>query len=213
MPEQVMDTKSFCIQLAKPQIKLTAPTDPLKSRIYQWKNTINIRPIPFISNLVALITEWMYGDQEKLSNTLREQGYTGTITLISREITWDWDIKPISVKAVHITYTVATTSPPLAAIVPFIPWIVAAVIAVLVAVTILSITSTFEGMAPVESYTPTKEGECAEGYVYDIARNLCVRSKPVFPEIPPLVWGVGAAAALVAALGYAAKRAGRRHAT
>lgn len=188
------------------QYTISAPTDPLQSGIYRWETKINIIPIPFISGLVALIEQSLVNDQSNLNIILAQSGYTGSVTIIKREIVWDWALYPISVGAVRIIYTIACTSPPLVALAPFIQWIAIAIIAVLAYLMISSIVSFLDKASGVSEYTPTKAGECASGYSYDPVRSTCVRTTPVLPQIPTWAIGLGAVALVLFGIGYVIKR-------
>lgn len=188
-------------------LDISAPSDPLQSGVYSWSITYNILPIPIVSNIVSDILLALQNDQQSLSNILAQNGYAGTATIIGKSVSTTPGPLPFSVSSVTITYNIAFTSPPLVALIGFIPAILTLITTAIIGIVIVSVVSALERMTSKPSYTPIKPGECAAGYVYDSASNLC---KPIEPStitniIPFVIVGVVAIVLVPVILDYLKK--------
>lgn len=162
-----------------------------ESGVYRWTIIINILPIPFLSGVVASLIAQRAADEEKLNQTLRDQGVSGTATLIDKNVTLTKEWWGTAVSRVTIDYTVAFTPIQLgaslalnpramlfawAAIIPFIPIIKVALLALVALVLIWKVESVIRRVFGPKEYTPYQAGDCAEGWVYDANKGKCVKT-------------------------------------
>jgi len=192
---------NYIDELEKPDIPVTwVGPETIESGVYRWSIKFNIVPIPFLDNWITDIITGTQNDEANLNRIMKEQGATGTATIISKEVTKHTNWMG-TVDSATITYTVAfTTGPalgssgqtlvfPFALIIPFIPWIAGTVIAIIIYLAIKNITSTIVKITGPSEYTPETPGDCAEGWVYDEARGVCVKKEKDIVKLIPLVVG------------------------
>jgi len=181
-----------------------------ESGVYKWTITIKIFPIPFVSGVVASLLAQKPMDEEKLNQSLRDQGVSGTATIIDKKVTLTKEFWGTAVSKVTIEYTVAFTpthlGAPLAlnhamlfawtALIPFIPLIKATLIALVAIILILKVESVISRIFGPKEYTPYQAGDCAVGWVYDSRRGICVKTTGEIPNIM-LLGGLAVAALLI----------------
>jgi len=188
-------------ELTKPDIPVTwVGPETLESGVYRWSIKLNIVPIPFLDNWITDIITGTQNDEANLNRIMKEQGATGTATIISKEVTKHTNWMG-TVDSATITYTVAfTTGPalgapgqtlvfPFALIIPFIPWIAGTVIAIIIYLAIRNITSTLTKITGPSEYAPNTPEDCADGWTYDASTGLCVKTEDGLTGYIPLIVG------------------------
>lgn len=166
--------------------------DQYESGVYEWTITISILPIPILSGVVAALVAQRAADEEKLNQSLREQGVQGTATIIDKDVTLTREFWGTAVSKVTIDYLVAFTPAHLgaatlavdhrtmlfawAALIPFIPLIKVALLALVALVLIVKVESVISRVFGPKEYTPYEEGDCASGWTYDASKGKCVRT-------------------------------------
>lgn len=163
-----------------------------ESGVYKWTITINIFPVPFLSGVVAALVAQRGADEEKLNQSLREQGVQGTATIIDKNVTLTREFWGTAVSKVTLDYLIAFTPAHLgatlavdnrvtlfawAALVPFIPLIKVALLALVALILIVKVESVISRVFGPKEYTPYEAGDCASGWAYDAGTGKCVKLK------------------------------------
>lgn len=178
------------MRISLDDIEWTVPNQ-YESGVYKWTINIKIFPIPFVSGVVAALLAQRSLDEEKLNQSLRDQGISGTATIIDKNVTLTKEWWGTAVSKVTIDYTVAFTPTHLgaplalnqamlfawAALIPFIPLIKATLLALVALVLILKVESVITRIFGPSEYTPVTPGDCATGWVYDTSKGICVKTK------------------------------------
>lgn len=171
------------------------------NKVYKLRYRFQCTPIPFLSGWVASMQQGQINDQAQLNAFMAQKGMTGKATILSKMVTTHNVLFGTAVDYFDIEYLVAFTGFPeataslsitsiLLALIPYTPYIAAAIIAVAAVIVIVKIICYMEIAYGPDEYVPLEPGKCAEGYIYDAAKQLCMKTSVAFdPKL--ILYGIG----------------------
>jgi amino acid transporter len=153
--QRVMETVDTTpIEIAGPETEIVTDTE------YELKFAFELQPWPLISDLEAVLIQWLNKGEEALRDYLLQYGCYPEIR--DKDSWWEWEIPYISVKRVWFKYNFiarpAVTGVkliPAIALIPLAKFVIAAILilaAILIAYLLIKITVYLSKVTPVLSW-------------------------------------------------------------
>lgn len=192
---------NYINELEKPEIPVEwRGAETLESGVYRWSLKFDIVPIPFLDNWIVDMVAGRQDDEANLNQVMRDGGYVGTATIlektVSKHTNWLGNVDSFTITYKVVFTTGLSLAPgqrslaiPLVALYPFVYILGTIILAIITYLAIKLITSTLTKIMGPNEYTPSTPGDCAEGWVYDEAKGVCVKKEKDITKLILLVVG------------------------